>query len=117
MAETQGDRAEARRRAAERRHDELEALRLRLAAGEAISATDVQEATRRVAEAQQRAANAEASARRAHLEAATAHEHAATASEGAGHAQEAAQHRKAAALDLEAGGEQATAESRPTTGV
>jgi hypothetical protein len=43
MGETQASRAEARRRAAERRHDELGAFRLRLESGARVSESDVEQ--------------------------------------------------------------------------
>lgn len=116
MGETQADRAEARRRAAERRHDELEALLLRLESGEKVSESDVEQASLRLADAQQRAVAAESSARTAHVGAAEAHQHAAAANEGAGHPTQAAQHRLAAERDLEAGREQGHHQTSPTTG-
>lgn len=113
MGETQADRAAARREAAERRHDELEDLRLRLASGERVSESDVERAALRLADAQRRAADADSSARAAHVGAAHAHEHAAVANEGAGHPTQAARHRLAAVRDLEAGRKQGDGETSP----
>lgn len=107
MGETQSDRAEGRRRAAELRLDQLAALRIRLASGEKLTPEDLDAATHRLADAQQRAARADVSSRLAHHEAAAAHQKAASANEGAGLTSKAQEHRAAAARDLEAGGEQA----------
>lgn len=107
MGETQSDRAEVRRRAAEFRLDQLAALRIRLASGEKLTHEDLDEATRRLADAQQRAARADASARIAHHEAAAAHQKAASANEDAGLTAKAQEHRAAAGLDRQSGGEQA----------
>jgi hypothetical protein len=102
MDATQSDRAMSRLRAAEVRLGELEALRVRLAAGDTLTAYDLGVAAMRLIEARQRARDAESSARQAHERAAAAHVNAATVNDDAGYTLRARAHRQAAERDLEA---------------
>lgn len=105
MTEDSSERAATRRAAAERRFDELEALRLKLAAGQRLDADDLALAGLRARESQWRAAQARDSAIAAHRDAAVAHRAAAVANEAVGRWPEAMEHRRAAESDLLAAGE------------